>query len=115
VGRALVLRARGDAEGALRAAEEAMATERAIGHHHGSSREARVVAMEAAIDSGRRERAEELLSAIDSMAPGAVTRYLLGHASRIRARLAGPGDEAGTHLGDAAGRFREIGVPFWLG
>ncbi|MFL5799517.1 MAG: ATP-binding protein [Actinomycetota bacterium] len=114
VGRSIVLRARGDSESALGAAEEALLAERAVGQRHESFREGWVVAMEAAVDTGRRERAEELISAIEATPPARASRFLLGHASRIRARLAGTGDEAGPYLLDAAARFREIGVSFWL-
>jgi class 3 adenylate cyclase/tetratricopeptide (TPR) repeat protein len=114
VGRSLVLRARGDAEGALRAAEEAMAAEHAVGTQHESSREALLAAMEAALDCGREERVKEILAAIDAMPRARVSRFTLGHASRIRARLAGAGEKAEAHLADAAAVFREIDVPFWL-
>jgi tetratricopeptide (TPR) repeat protein len=69
-----------------------------------------VWAVEAAIALGERERADELLAAVEGLAPGLRPPLLEAHAHRFRARL--NGDEGGFKT--AAARFRELEIPFWL-
>ncbi len=73
-----------------------------------------VEALEAALALGERARAEELLATVDAVPPGLRPPYLVAHAHRFRARLAGLDEAAGAGYAAAAAGFRKIGIPFWL-
>ena len=114
LGRALLARARGDAETALRLTDEAFEIVVSVGDKHESYREAWVTAVDAAITGDKLGRAEELLAEIESAPRTHVSRFVWAHRCRFRGRLAGDDGHAETLFRDAAAGFREIGVPFWL-
>jgi len=70
-----------------------------------------VVAMEAALALGDRDRVETILEQIASIPPGLRAPYLDAHALRFRARLDASED---AHAAAAAAAFRELGTPFWV-
>ena len=72
--------------------------------------------VEAALGLGELERAESLLSSVDEMSPAKRSQYLNAHAALGRARLLAARGGEGVDSGyrQAAGRFRELGIPFWL-
>jgi tetratricopeptide (TPR) repeat protein len=116
-GKALLRLAQGDAAGAQAPAEDAWAAQEVLGVSSEAVKEGFVVAVEAALALDDLARAEELLAAVQALAPGRSPQFLQAHASRFRARLAGRRgefDEAERLFKGAAGLFRELSVPFYL-
>jgi tetratricopeptide (TPR) repeat protein len=107
-------RADGRPAEALAAAERAIAHSSTLGIRNQAVKTAHVHAIEAALAIGDRERAEALLSTIESLPPGLRPPFLDGQAHRFRARLAPTADEADPGYATAAARFRELELPFWL-
>ncbi len=87
---ATVLLAKGDAVGALAAAEAAFATREANGIGLDAVKEAFVVAVDAALRVGDVSKAENLLAIVEGLPPGRLPQFLRAHASRFRARLGSP-------------------------
>jgi len=116
VDHALVLRAEGELEPALAAAEVAVASAAQLGIANQSFKYGIVEAMEAALELADQARAEELLQTIEQLAPGEVTPFLRAQGLRFRARLAADGEDRATAASLAAseGIFREMSTPFWL-
>jgi class 3 adenylate cyclase/tetratricopeptide (TPR) repeat protein len=115
IGAAVVARAEGRLEDALRDGTEAaelsrMTDERASQAAKGGT----VQAIEAALAMGDRKQAEELVASIEAIPPGLRAPYLGAQALRFRARLAGSDDAAMASYEAAAKRFRELEIPFWL-
>jgi hypothetical protein len=73
-----------------------------------------VEALEAALALGDAAKAGELLATIDAVPPGLRSPYLDAQALRFRARLAGASDDAAALYANAAARFRELEIPFWV-
>jgi class 3 adenylate cyclase/tetratricopeptide (TPR) repeat protein len=94
---------------ALEAGDEAVRGGAAVSFDHQGVKQGFVVAVEAALTLGRRERAEELLAIMDGIPPGLRSPYLGTQSQRFRARIAG--DSAG--LVSAAEGFRRLEIPFW--
>jgi tetratricopeptide (TPR) repeat protein len=114
---AVVRRAEGRFDEALAAAEEALSRQQGQGNAFGMM-ESVVEAVEAALELGRVETAEELLARVENLDPGTDTQSLHAQRRRLGARIAaGRGDREKAEHGfkRAAGAFREIAVPFWLG
>jgi class 3 adenylate cyclase/predicted ATPase len=74
-----------------------------------------VAAIESALALGDPARADEFVASIEAVPPGLRSPYLDAQARRFRARLGGTDDDADGAFGDAAARFRELGIPHWLG
>jgi len=111
---AAVARAEGRLEDALALGSRAAQVARNASETNQSIKLAIVEAIEAAIGLGEHDKAEELVSSIEAVPPGLRSPYLTSQALRFRARLA-KSDEAATESFEAAaGRFRELGVVFWL-
>jgi tetratricopeptide (TPR) repeat protein len=109
-----VARAEGRLDEALALGSQAAEVARAGSETNQSTKLAIVEAIEAAIGLGEHAKTEELVSSIEAVPPGLRSRYLTAQALRFRARLA-TSDEAATESFEAAaGRFRELGVVFWL-
>ncbi|MEJ7790747.1 MAG: adenylate/guanylate cyclase domain-containing protein [Gaiellaceae bacterium] len=108
---AALRRAEGRFGEALEAGAATVELARTVGAGHQLVKQGLVEAIEAALALGEREKAGELLATIEKLPPGLRPPYLEAQAHRFRARL--DGDEAGYRT--AAGRFRELDVPFWLG
>ena len=107
-------RAEGRYDDALAAGAEAAELARsAFGPSVQAVKQGLVEAVEAALALGRRDRAEELLATIDTVAPGLMSPYLEAQAHRFRGRLAASEPAAETSYSHAADRFRELDIPFW--
>jgi class 3 adenylate cyclase/tetratricopeptide (TPR) repeat protein len=114
---AVVRRAEGRYEEALAAASEAIDHQRAQGNAMGVV-ECVVEAVEAALQLGRVETAQEFLARVENLAPGEDSQSLHAHRWRLGARIAagrGEGEKTEQGFKRAAGAFRELAVPFWLG
>jgi class 3 adenylate cyclase/tetratricopeptide (TPR) repeat protein len=108
--RAALRRAEGRFSEALADGEATIEVGRTLGISAQAVKHGLVEAMEAAFALGESARLEELLAVVEQVPAGSRPPYLDAQARRLRARLAG--DAAGYE--DAAGRFRELGMPFWL-
>jgi tetratricopeptide (TPR) repeat protein len=107
---AAVLLARGDAAGALAAAEDALATQEMNAVSFESVKEAFLVAVEAALALGDLAKASALLTSVEALPPGRFPKFLEAHVMRFRARL---GSEYPEELfAGAAALFREMALPF---
>jgi tetratricopeptide (TPR) repeat protein len=114
---AIVLRAEGDDEAALAAAERTLAVMRVMGASHQTVKIGFVQGVDAALTLGKLDKAEALLSQIETLRPGELVPFLRAQSSRFRARLAAAGgDDGAVEQGfkTAAATFREYGIPFWL-
>ncbi len=117
LGKARVLLGKGNAAEALRIASDVWATQTIVGVSSESVKEAFVVAVEAALELGNIARVEELIASVDALPPGRSPQFLQAHAARFRAALAGArGEETEAErlFKRAAGRFRELSIPFYL-
>jgi class 3 adenylate cyclase/tetratricopeptide (TPR) repeat protein len=116
-GRANLLLAEGDPNGALSAAHRALAVRHEVGWGNEGVKQAFITAIEAAFDLGDLTKVEEILELIEGAEPGRRSRTLYAHALRLRARLAareGHDDQVEQNYREAAEIFREIATPFWL-
>jgi predicted ATPase/class 3 adenylate cyclase len=114
---AVVLRAEGKERQAFAAAEEVLAALVDTRQTDQAVKVAFPQALEAALALGERERAEALLTPIETLPPGRLAPSLRAHAARFRARLAvadGKTQRAERGFVTAASTFREFGMPFWL-
>jgi class 3 adenylate cyclase/tetratricopeptide (TPR) repeat protein len=114
---AVVLRAEGKEREALAAAEDSLADMFGIRPADQGVKVAFPQALEAALALAERERAEQLLAAIEALPPGRLAPSLRAHAARFRARLAALDGEQGKAergFATAASIFREYGMPFYL-
>jgi class 3 adenylate cyclase/tetratricopeptide (TPR) repeat protein len=113
---AVVRRAEGRYDEALAAASEAIGHQRAQGNAMGVV-ECFVEAVEAALQLGRDETAQELIASVENLPPGEDSQSLRAHRWRLGARIAaGHEEREKTEQGfkRAAGAFRELALPFWL-
>ena len=112
---ALLLLASGDAAGALRAAETSWDMRVEVGISSEASKEAYVVAVDAALALGDNERAGRLIASVEEMEPGTRPQSMAAHAMRHRALLAaaaGEQDRAEQLFRRASALFRELAMPF---
>jgi class 3 adenylate cyclase/tetratricopeptide (TPR) repeat protein len=103
---------------ALAFAERSMEAVEMMGVAQEYVKEAYFIAGEAALTLGDVAKVEELIAMIEALPPGRTSQFLQGHCLRLRARLAalrGDLDEVERLFKRAAARFRELGVPFYLG
>jgi len=80
-------------------------------------KESLVLGVEGALLRDDIETAEEFLAMIDSLPAARRTRFLQAHSHRLRAQLAerrGDSHLVQPAFEAAAGRFREVSLPFWL-
>jgi hypothetical protein len=116
--RAWLSLARGDPEGALASALPLLAEEEVgITYAHHALKEVLVVAIQAAIAAGDLDAADDHLSGIDGMTFGRRSQFLEAHRLRLGAQVAaarGAADLVEPSCKAAVGRFRELGLPFWL-
>ncbi|MDP9283504.1 MAG: tetratricopeptide repeat protein, partial [Actinomycetota bacterium] len=115
--KAALLLASGEASAALRSAEAAWAFRDSQGLNHEAVKEAFVVAVQAALQTGAVERADELLTTVEALAPGHRSHFLDAQLSRFRAQLAlrrNEVDEAERRFMSAVGLLRELATPFFL-
>jgi class 3 adenylate cyclase/tetratricopeptide (TPR) repeat protein len=115
--RAVIHRADGKLEDALRAAQEATGLARQIGPDSQMLKMGLDEGLEIAFELGNLDAAEEQLSIIGALGPGEITPFLRAVGARSRARLAMAKEqvqEAEAGFKSAAGMFREIAAPYWL-
>jgi tetratricopeptide (TPR) repeat protein len=108
---AALRRAEGRFDEALAAGVATIETASTLGASFQGVKHGVVDALEAALALGDSARAQELLAFVDGLSPGTRSPYLEAHAQRFRARLSR--DASG--LETAAGLFRALELPFWLG
>jgi tetratricopeptide (TPR) repeat protein len=112
---AAILQAEGSHAAALEAAERAIEGLPMIGAAAEPVKAGLVEALEAALALGNLERADELLTRIDSLRPRERTPYLQAHSARFRARIGASADDHSVDQGfkSASAIFLEYGIPFW--
>jgi tetratricopeptide (TPR) repeat protein len=116
-GRAIIARAEGRHDDALRHAREALDARVELGIGHEAMKDSVVEGVEAALALGRFDEAEELLGIVASIPPGRQSPYLDAQSRRLNAKVADlRGDEAQVEAGfkRAAGMLRELETPFWM-
>jgi tetratricopeptide (TPR) repeat protein len=107
----------GNPREALPLAESVFAKRDAIGIDHDTVKEAFALALQAAFELGRLDKADELLTLVERLPPGRRTQFLNANVVRFRAQLAAPTgntDEAERLFKSAGGLFQELGMPFYL-
>ncbi|HEX6763703.1 MAG TPA: adenylate/guanylate cyclase domain-containing protein [Gaiellaceae bacterium] len=112
-GVARVLFARRSFDQALATALEAIEAGREMSYRTEFVKEAWSIAVDAALALRDREQAERLLADVEGLAPGVSSQFLQAQATRFRARLGPPDADRLFRL--AAGLFRELAMPFFLG
>jgi tetratricopeptide (TPR) repeat protein len=116
-GKASLLLARGDLASALQLAEAAFDVRDTMGISSEYIKEAFAIAVQAALDLGDLDKAEELISTVEALPPGRYPQLLRAQSARFRAHLAARRDdatEAERLFKGAAGLFRELAMPFHL-
>ena len=106
--------AEGRYDEALRWGEAAVASQGLMGTWPQNVKQGLVVAVEAALVLGRRDRVEELLAMIEGQPAGMRTPLMAAHAHRFRGRMAESAETADVEFAVAEGLLRGLGIPFWL-
>ena len=109
---AAVRLAEGDHEGALSAAEQAVATGDVDGIAAQGPKLGLIHALEAAHILGQRGKTNELLEIVDRLSPGLRPPLLEATANRFRAHQAGDDPGADRHFAAAAAQLRGLDLPF---
>ena len=115
---ARILLAEGDAVEATRTALRPLEMRESMGMRQEYIKEAWVTALEGALETGDTMAAEEFLEIVDALPSGSTSQFLQAQAARFRARLAardGESSEAERLFKRAAGSFREMLFPLYLG
>jgi tetratricopeptide (TPR) repeat protein len=115
--RAHILLAEGDSAEALRIAGVVFAERDSMGIGHETVKESFALAVQAALALERPDKADELLSTVERLPPGARPQFMNAHLARFRAHLAarsGNAEEAERLFKGAAGLFQELAIPFHL-
>jgi class 3 adenylate cyclase/tetratricopeptide (TPR) repeat protein len=102
---------------ALTAAETALRERETIGTSSEAVKEAFTIAVEAALQLDDVDKAQELIAIVEGLPPGRSPQLMQAQVARFRAALAarrGDAEEAERLFKRAAGRFRELSVPFYL-
>jgi tetratricopeptide (TPR) repeat protein len=115
--KAQILLAEGDRAEALLVAESVFAERDSMGVVLDAVKESFALAVDAALELNRLDKADELLASVERLPPGLRPQFLDGHVARFRARLAagtGDTDEAERLFKRAGGLFQELAVPLHL-
>jgi class 3 adenylate cyclase/tetratricopeptide (TPR) repeat protein len=115
--RAAILNAQGLHAEALSLAEAAMSAGREIGFDNLTFKGGVGGALEAAFALGDLDRVRKHLAMIDGLRPGEATPYVLAEGSRFWAKVnaaEGRDEAADREFAEAAERFRDIGMRYWL-
>ncbi len=89
-----------------------------LGVSHDSVRDAWPETLEAALQVGRLDDADVLVSLLGDQPPGHIPPYLTAHLARGRGLVAAARDQGGdaeAHLETSIDEFRALGYPYWLG
>jgi class 3 adenylate cyclase/tetratricopeptide (TPR) repeat protein len=114
---AIVLRAEGDPEAALAAAQRTLASMSVLGASHQTVKIGFAQGVEGALSLGDLDQVDALVSRIEALRPVELVPVLRAQAARFRARLAAERGETSAvepRFGEAARIFREFGIAFWL-
>jgi predicted ATPase len=117
-GKARLLLADGNPSEALQFVESRLGARETFGFTQEYSKELEVTAAEAALALGDMEKLAELVASVDALPPGDGSHFLRAHSARCRAHLAdraGDAERAHRLFKGAAGLYREIGTPLFLG
>jgi class 3 adenylate cyclase/tetratricopeptide (TPR) repeat protein len=112
-----LLLAYGETAEALRTAETAFEIRESMPIGLDAVKESFALAVQAALELGRLDRAGELLALVEGLPPGRRPQFLNAHVGRFRAQLAqrtGDADEAERLFKRAGGLFQELALPFHL-
>ena len=115
--RAQILLAEGDREEALQVAESVFAERDSMGVALEAVKESFALAVQAAFELDRLDRADELLAIVERLPPGLRPQFLNAQVARFRAQFAarrGEAEEAERLFKGAGGLFQELAVPFHL-
>ncbi len=114
---AILLQAEGQHRAAKDAGERAFSARAELGLNHQDAKRGFVAAVEASLALNDAASAAGYLSVIEQAGPGEVSPFLHAQHARFKARLGsaeGRPEAADAGFKEAAGTFREIGMPFWL-
>jgi ATP/maltotriose-dependent transcriptional regulator MalT len=117
VASAQILLAEGKTAEALRVAESVFADRIHLSISHDTVKESFALALEAALELGDLEKANDLLTIAEAVAPGLRPQFIDATIARFRARLAataGKFEDADRLFGGAGGLFEELGTPFYV-
>jgi ATP/maltotriose-dependent transcriptional regulator MalT len=112
---ARLLRARGDASGALAAAERGLEAQEEMGISHTMIKISLAEGAEAALTLGDLDAAEKLLAIPEDLDRGQLSPLLKANTARLRARLdaaRGSHDEVDERFRSAAALYQEFGIVF---
>jgi tetratricopeptide (TPR) repeat protein len=112
-----ILLAEGDRAEALRVAESVFAERESMAVALDPIKESFALALQAALELNRLDKADELLAIVERLPPGLRPQFLNAHVARFRAQFAarsGQVEEAERLLKGAGGLFQELAVPFHL-
>jgi class 3 adenylate cyclase/tetratricopeptide (TPR) repeat protein len=115
---AAIRRSEGKPAEALEFGSDALAGREALGITHSAVKLGLIEAVEAALALGDHATAQQLLGHIDALGPADATAYLRAQSLRLGARclvLRGENGSVEARFEAAAGLFREVGSPFWVG
>jgi hypothetical protein len=115
--RAQLLLADGEPDEAQEVAESVFAERDVLGIGADVIKEAFALAVQAALELDRLDKADELLAIVEQLPTGVRPQFLSAHESRFRAHLAarrGDRDETERLFKGGAGLFQELAVPFHL-
>jgi class 3 adenylate cyclase/tetratricopeptide (TPR) repeat protein len=113
--KAQILLAEGHRAEALRVGEEVL--ESPMGIEFDPVKESFAIALQAALELGQPEKAEELLAIVNRVRPGLRPQFVNANVDRFNARLAAgreDPDEADRLFKGAAALFHELSVPFYV-
>ena len=116
-GAAIIARAEGRYEDALRDAERSLEARTELGIGHEAIKDGFVEGVEAAISLDRLDTADEILAIAAAIPPGLQSPYIDAQSRRLGAGIAWRrGDTELVEPGykSAIGMFRELETPFWL-
>jgi class 3 adenylate cyclase/tetratricopeptide (TPR) repeat protein len=114
---AIVLQAEGHHRAARDAGERGFSARAELGLTHPAAKQGFVAATEASLDLDDVASAAHYLSVIEEAGPGEISPFFHAQHARFKARLArieGTPEAAEAGFKEAAGTFREMGMPFWL-
>jgi class 3 adenylate cyclase/predicted ATPase len=112
-----ILLAQGDHARALHHAEAAFEGRDSLGVVADPVKEAFALAVQAALELDRLDKADELLGIVERLPRGFRPLFLDAHVARFRARIAartGATEDAERLFKGAGGRFHELAIPFHL-
>jgi tetratricopeptide (TPR) repeat protein len=99
---------------ALAVAESVLAERATMGLELDAIKEALALALQAALQLGQPDKAEQILAGIEQLPPGQRPQLVNATIARFRAHLHPDLEEADRLFKGAAGLFQELSVPFYL-